>query len=218
MNSVYLKYKNLKVSELRNICKQYKIKKYYKLRKKELIDLIVKIIEKNGIKKCIKCNKNIKKYNYISYKNNKYEHLECYNKENNIKQIKKKCSICLENISQKEEFKTECNHYFHKDCIQLWDNREIARNKCPNCRQNMKKIMVFSEIHNEVVRTSENILNIGLNNKDMLEYSDLFFQTMYIYILFKKTNKPNEELHYIIDEFYSDIDLYLNTILTNGTI
>lgn len=215
-----IQYINMKVPDLKNICRERKIKGYSKLRKLEIIDLIIKNtkIEKN--KCCKTCNKKIEKEECITYSNNTYEHLECYNKKNNLHIIKHNCSICMEDIEKEDEFKTECSHYFHKKCIEQWDRMDTCRNKCPNCRQQMKSIMSFTKIHSEMVRTTEYLQSRdnGLTPMILNEYDNLMFQAVYLQFLFKRLNNNNLQTQNLVDLFYVDINSYVDSLVSNGFI
>lgn len=209
-----MNYYSLKVPELKKLCKEKKIRGYSKLRKKELIELL----NNSNQKKCHSCNKHINGNNFIKYNENKFEHLECYNKNNNIILEHKNCSICLDIIDKKDEFKTECNHYFHKDCINRWDESNFSGNKCPNCRQQIKKPITYREIHNEIVRTSDNIeINNLFNNVINEDFNNLFFQMIYILIIYKKI-LYNNDIQKVIDSVHMDINMYINQLFETNHI
>lgn len=210
MDIEYLKYNYMKRDELKNICKINKIKRYSKLKKKDLIELIIKNLDK---KICIKCEKKIEK-NYIKY-DNRYEHIECYNKEHNIRNKDIDCSICFEKITNEKEFITECNHCFHQDCIDKWEESGLSKNKCPNCRQKIKNPIKYNKIHTEIVRTTEDIVeNNNINEENMLDFDNLYFQILYLNIMFLQKKNPEVEIDKIIEEFYNYTDSYLNHIIS----
>lgn len=217
MNVTFFKYNYLKVKELKMICKQNKIKGYSKLRKKELVDLIIKNLE--NTKQCVKCEKDILNKNYITYDDNTYQHIECYNIQHSICYEEHDCSICFDKILKKDEYITECNHYFHKNCIGQWENMIDSRNKCPNCRQKIKEPLSYKKIHNEIVKKSDELLEEDqINDQNNLEFDNLFYQTTYIDLLFLKKKFPNADINTIMDYFYNNLEHSLQDLFTRGLI
>lgn len=210
-----MNYNTLKIPELKKLCKERKIKGYSKLRKKE----IIKLIEDNEKKICCEyCHKEIIEEKFVKLDDKTIVHICCFNKMNGfVPQKEETCSICLENINILDEFKTECGHYFHKKCINQWDKSGIAKNQCPNCRQQMKKIITFSEIHNEVVRTSEELeRRNGYNPLIYQDFENLFFQMIYTSLMYKK--KTYIDIQTVIDSFNNDINLMVSELFNTGVL
>lgn len=209
-----MNYNTLKIPELRQVCRDRNLKGYSKLRKRE----IIKLIEDNEKKiTCRYCDLEINEEKYVKM-NDVHIHLCCFNKMHGINtKPEETCSICLENINIVDEFKTECGHYFHKNCINEWDQSGRAKNQCPNCRQQMKKTMPYCQIHNEIVRRSEELERT--NNFSPLVFQDfdnLFFQMIYISLLYKK--RTYSDINRVIDSFNSDINLMISDLFHTGAL
>jgi len=162
MNTV-IEYRKMKLVELKKICRERKIKGFSRLKKKELIYLILdndkkdkNIREKKrnqhrdtyvNVKRrssCEKCKKCISGNTYVKDNGKKY-HIECYKKE----EIHE-CSICLEKIDEKNKIKTDCGHYFHKKCLKEWTNKSVGVS-CPNCRGRTREVLSFTSIIQEIL-------------------------------------------------------------------
>lgn len=210
-----MNYYSLRLPELKQICRDRNIKGYSKLRKRD----IIKLIQDNEQKIiCNCCEKEINEEKYVKLNNESYVHLCCFNKIHGINTKEEEtCSICLENINIIDEFKTECGHYFHKNCINQWDHSGRARNQCPNCRQQMKKTIPYCQIHNEIVRRSEELERT--NSFNPLVYQDfdnLFFQMIYISLLYKK--KTYNNIQTVVDSFNNDINIMVNDLFHSGAL
>lgn len=210
-----MNYCNLKVPELKQICRDRKIKGYSKLRKRDIIKLIQ---NKENKKNCNHCNLEINEEKYVKMNNNTYIHMKCFNIIHKINTKEEEtCSICLENINIVDEFKTECGHYFHKNCINQWDHSGIARNQCPNCRQQMKKTMTFSVIHNELVRRTEELERTNeFNPLVYQDFDNLFFQMIYISLLYKR--RTFNDIQRTVDSFNNDINMMVNNLFQTGAL
>lgn len=197
MNRIYNvnELRRMKVKELKQICKDRKIKYYSRLRKRDLIDLIYESNKevKNIIKpiKCYKCDNMIDKDGPHIKNKNKLYHLSCYNQEEE-KVEKNDCSICLEKINKDEEIITECNHKFHKKCLKQWEDVGLKRS-CPNCRGCTKKIMSINKLIREIVY----LVNHSIDNNINIKYSmeTLLLNTISLYNAYLlKTSGDDPEL------------------------
>ena len=111
-----------KVVELKSICKGLGLKKYSKLKKKELIELI----------------ENTQNINQEEKKQD--EEIE----EVSSNDDEDECSICL--CEKIDETKINCNHTFCKECIEQWEKNNKS---CPLCRKSFtKKIYLIKKNKN----------------------------------------------------------------------
>jgi len=227
MNTV-IEYRKMKLVELKKICRERKIKGFSRLKKKELIYLILdndkkdkNIREKKrnqhrdtyvNVKRktCHKCKNNIGN-TYVKDNNKKY-HIECYKKEE-----EHDCSICLEKIKKKDIKKTDCGHYFHEKCLKEWTEKSVGVS-CPNCRGDTRKILSFTDIIQEIIlrykieRDNNNIQGL------LTELERLLLNVMNFY-LNHGLNNINEEnsIEHSLDIFFEKIlhlyDINRNLIL-----
>lgn len=142
----YANYQNYTVQELKKICKTNNLKGYSKLRKYELINLLVNeeiiLDKKNNLNKKIKY---IENKQHDNKEINKLCH--CHKEiEEEKKSIFGDCAICFDKIELKDVKISDCNHYFHKDCLKHWTN---IKNSCPCCRGNVDPILSMNEIKNK---------------------------------------------------------------------
>lgn len=220
------------VKQLKQICRDNKIKGFSKLKKSQLINHILSSelrphiasnsykIKQDTItvpeKKCITCNLIIdNSHDFITY-NNKYQHLSCFSKlqcQNNQHHIEpKSCSICLEIIDKNDEYETDCNHFFHNDCINHWNSCENSANKCPNCRQDIKKPLAFSELQTEVVRTVNHHFRENTTTEHFTNFTLLNKQVIYSYLIILEEIYPDESLESLIGYLKHSFSDYLNVL------
>lgn len=151
-----ISFQSLKVKELKRECKERGIKGYSKLRKKELIEILLRSenkeykegLERFTVKelKMMCKERGIKRYSKLK-KKEIIKLLEGVEDDDVEVKESEDCPICL--CSIKREVKTSCNHSFCGVCIRKWCRNNDS---CPLCRKDIKNEVIRNGRRSEVFR------------------------------------------------------------------
>ena len=222
MNTV-IEYRKMKLVELKKICRERKIKGFSRLKKKELIYLILDNDKKDknireqkrnqhrdtyvNVKRktCDKCKNSIGN-TYVKDNGKKY-HIECYKKEEHD------CSICLEKIDKKDIKTTDCGHYFHKNCLKEWTDKSVGVS-CPNCRGDTRKILSFTDIVQEIILRYKKERDNNNFQELFNELERLLLNVMNFYLNHGININEQNPIDYSLDIFFEKI-LHLYNVNRN---
>lgn len=185
----------MKLTELKEMAKNMKINKWYKMNKEPLIEAIIEQLKMNTTKSMIcsdtqstnkpesqtikfKHQDNMCCGNNMIEKSNKFVLEQCSNVTNNKycdKHSHKyrftkpdECAVCFESFDERKDIPLNCGHWIHKHCLLL-----SRSSKCPCCRTELtdEEMKYTGLIH--LSKYKEPTQLILINNRPVRNVSNL---------------------------------------------